>query len=146
MGDEIAFDVFTQADQHRVSVLHDLRSMQNVRKSDHFTIGVRHLNPHCRLAGDRGEQTHVVRRCRISQVGLQVRNLGYLDARPELNLIPRHCRPTRITGDLRIDLKLREGLRNRGNHPVIGFGPSLRRFARNEQIRTRQLIVMSRLR
>ena len=139
--DEVALDVLAQADKHRVLVGGHLRRVEHVAQSDHLAVAVRHLDAHGGLARDRGQQAYVVRRYRVRQVGLQVGDLGDFHAWAELDLVARHCRAARKSGDLGVDLELLEDVRNRLDHAVIRLGPRLRSAALDEQVCRRQRVV-----
>ena len=143
-GDEVALNVLAQSDEHRVVLRGNLRRVQHVAQPHHFAVCIGHFDTHGGFAGDRGEQAHVVGGHGVGEVGLQVGDLGDLHTRPQLHLVAGHCRSAGEAGDLGVDLEFLEDVGDRLDHAVVGLGACLRRVAREQQFRRRQVVVALR--
>ena len=102
-----------------------------------------HLDADRGLAGDRGEQSHVVGGHRVGDVPGERGDLLHLDARPELDLVPGDRRAAGEPGDGGVDVELLEHAGDALDHLVVGRGSLLRRGAQLEQRGRRQLVLLA---
>ena len=105
---ELPLNVFTHTNRHRVVCRDCLRGTQDVTERDNVAIGVGDFDSNRRLAGNRCQECHFVRRDRVLDVAREGRDSLNLDAGSNFDLVPRNRRSARETGDRRVDLELRE--------------------------------------
>src|SRR5699024_812019 len=132
--DELTFDVFAQTNEHGVLIRNGGRCLQYLTKTNHFTVRVRHLNTHGGLARNRRQQTYVLGRNCIRQVGLQVGDLRDLHARSQLDFVASNCRTTAKASYGCVDLKLGKDISNCFNRSIIDLRALLRRRTWGQQV------------
>ncbi len=113
-----AGDVLTDRHLERVGRLDRFGRRQQVAECHELTLAVRDLDADRRAAGDRSEDAHVGGRHRVRDVLLQARDASDLDARAELELVPRDRRADGHPDERGLDTVRRQRLLE---HPSPGL-------------------------
>ena len=106
--DELPLNVFANPNRHWVVCRDCLRGTQDVTERDNVAIGVGDFDSDGRLAGNRCQECHFVRRDRVLDVARECGDSLDLDAGSDFDLVPSNRRSAREAGDRRVDLELRE--------------------------------------
>src|SRR5690606_8238843 len=113
---------------------------QYVAERDDLSVTIGDLDTDRALSGDGREDVDLVRGDRVREVAAECGDALDLDAVAELDLVARDRRPARESRDLRIDLELREHVRDGRDHLVVDGGARLRRCPGDEERGGRQAV------
>ena len=123
-SDRLAVDVLAQPHGERRPALR--RVLRHVAQVHHLADLVRHLDAHGALAGNRGEDAHVVGREGVRQVVAHVRDLRHLDPGRQSQLVAGHVRAAHAAHHLRLNAEVPERLHQLGAHTLVGPALDLR--------------------
>ena len=137
---EVAFDIFADAGNHRVRIVHGLIGTQHVAQMHDLTILVRDFDADGGFAGNRRKDAHIGAGHRIGDVALQVGDFFHLDAGSKLDLILGDRRASQESDNLGIHLELLKGGSQRPNHAVICRRAHRVGLPPGQQAQVRQLV------